>query len=199
MSVVLYCRVSTNSQETGLESQIRALEAYCSQRGISNYELITDSGVSGAKEERPGLNRLMELVHSKQASKIIVYSFSRFSRSTSHLLRTLELFRELNVDFVSITESLDTGTPIGRAMFSIIASINALERDILRERVINGLKNCRAKGIKLGAKKKFTNKELFLQLSQQGLSQRQIAKLVGCSVATVCRELKIVSQTPKSA
>ena len=78
----LYARVSTDNQSTGLESQVRALKLYCQHNEISEYEIFTDEGISGAKESRPALNRLMEAVEAGEVTQVIVFSFSRFARST---------------------------------------------------------------------------------------------------------------------
>ena len=80
--VFLYCRVSTQDQNT--ESQTRALEDWCAKQAIINYEIFTDHGISGAKESRPALNQLMERVEKGECSQVIVFSFSRFARSVSH-------------------------------------------------------------------------------------------------------------------
>lgn len=105
------------------------------------------------KASRPEFNRMMEAVRRGEIHTLLVYSFSRFARSTKHLLNSLEEFDKLEVAFVSLTENLDTKSPIGRALFTIISAIAELERDLTRERVMNGLKNARAKGKLLGRPK----------------------------------------------
>ncbi|MFZ4403730.1 MAG: recombinase family protein [Pseudobdellovibrionaceae bacterium] len=116
----IYCRVSTDTQQTGLESQIRALKDWCFRNQITEYELFADEGVSGAKESRPALNRLMAMVETDEVEQIIVFSFSRFARSTSHLLKGLKIFKEKNTRFISITESIDTNSPLGVALYTIL-------------------------------------------------------------------------------
>lgn len=108
----MYCRVSTDGQQTGLESQIQALKEWCSRNQISEFERFADEGISGAKEKRPALNRLMEMVEKDQVEQIIVFSFSRFARSTSLLLKGLKKFKDHNTRFISITESIDTNSPL---------------------------------------------------------------------------------------
>src|SRR5690606_16471603 len=132
--VALYARVSTDQQSTGLESQVRILKDYCSKNDIQNYELFTDEGVSGTKSSRPALDRMIAAVNNGEISSVIVYSFSRFARSTTHLLNALQIFKSKNVAFVSITEKIDTSTPVGVAVFSILAAISQLERDLIAER-----------------------------------------------------------------
>lgn len=101
---------------------------------------------------------------------VIVYSFSRFAMSTTHLLSALEEFEDLDMLFISVSESLDTGSAIGRALFTIILGISQLERELISERVKNGLKNVKAKGVQLG-RSKTRNSELILELHSKGRSE----------------------------
>lgn len=151
--IALYARVSTDQQSTGLESQVRILKDYCTKNDILNYEIFMDEGISGTKSSRPALDRMMMAVNNNEVSSVIVYSFSRFARSTTHLLNALQAFKSKNVAFVSITEKIDTSTPVGLAVFSILAAISQLERDLICERVKAGLANARAKGKLIGRKK----------------------------------------------
>lgn len=189
--IATYARVSTQVQSTGLEAQLRALEAYCSANNLGPIKSFSDEGVSGAKSNRPGLNALMESVKAGIVSTVVVYSFSRFARSTKHLLEALETFNKHGVAFVSLSEKLDTSSATGRAVFTIIAAISQLERELVGERVRNGLVNARAKGKKLGAPRRHSDKlQLIRHLVTQNLSHREIAKLTGVSNATVSRMLK---------
>lgn len=186
----LYARVSTLTQGSGLESQLNALETHCKRNDIEFYRIYSDEGISGAKANRPGLDSLMEDVRLGRVSQVVVFSFSRFARSTKHLLLALEEFNSLGVRFVSISESLDTSTPIGKTVFSILAAISELERELIRERVRNGLVNAKRKGKKLG-RAKTRNSELIQELRNKGLSYRRIATLAKCSISTVHKELNL--------
>lgn len=186
----LYVRVSTENQLTGLESQTRALLNYCESKQITNYKVYEEFGVSGARSSRPVLDRMILDAEANLIESVVVYSFSRFARSTKHLILALEQFDKLNIRFVSITESIDTQTAFGRTVFQIIASISELERELIKDRVRTGLKNARAKGKQLGAKKKYTNPEIFRQLRASGMTIREIAKTVNCSTATVLRMIQ---------
>ncbi len=97
----LYCRVSTFDQGKGLESQIRTLKEFCEKNKIENYEIFADEGISGTKNSRPSLDRMMALVREGKIDSVVVYSFSRFARSVTHLLTALEEFNKLGVSFVS--------------------------------------------------------------------------------------------------
>lgn len=99
----IYVRVSTDGQQTGMESQIRAVKEWCFRNQVTQYEIFADEGISGAKESRPALNRLMTMTENNEVEQVIVFSFSRFARSTSHLLKGLKTFKEHNTRFISIT------------------------------------------------------------------------------------------------
>jgi DNA invertase Pin-like site-specific DNA recombinase len=154
-----------------------------------NYEIFTDHGISGAKESRPALNQLMERVEKGEAEQVIVFSFSRFARSVSHLLKALQKFKDRGVRFHSITEALDTSSPMGMALFTILGALAQLERELIRERVMAGLKNARAKGKRLGRERK-RNDVLIQSLLTAGLSFREVAKIAKCSHGSVSASKK---------
>jgi DNA invertase Pin-like site-specific DNA recombinase len=147
--VAIYARVSTNSgQDPAM--QIRELREYCKNRGWKIAGEFVDSGVSGATDSRPQLNRLMADANRCRFDVVAVWDFSRFARSTSHLLRALESFSELGIGFVSLREQIDTSTPTGKMVFTILGSVAELERSLIGERVKAGLRNAKAKGQRLG-------------------------------------------------
>ena len=187
--VCLYCRVSTDLQQGGLESQIRALKDWCVRNQIEEYELFTDEGISGAKESRPALNRLMTMVENREVEQVIVFSFSRFARSTSHLLKGLKTFKECDTRFISITESIDTNSPLGVALYTILGALAQLEREMIVERVRAGMKNAKAKGVRIGRARK-RNSMLIENLLEAGLSFREIAKISKCSHGSVSAQKK---------
>lgn len=185
--VACYCRVSTTDQTTGMESQVRVLKQYCEQNNITNVEFFTDEGVSGTKSSRPALDRMMMAVDSDEISSVVVYSFSRFARSTTHLLNALQIFKKKGVHFVSLTEKIDTNSAVGIAIFSILASISQLERDLIADRVKIGLANARAKG-KLIGRKKMRDSDLIRKLLKSGLTYRAISIIAKCSHGSVHQE-----------
>lgn len=185
--VALYARVSTDLQTTGLESQVRVLKDYCARNDIANYEIFMDEGISGTKTSRPALDRMMSAVQLGEIESVIVYSFSRFARSTTHLLNALNVFKKNSVNFISLTEKIDTGTPVGLAVFSILAAISQLERDLISERVKNGLANARAKGRLIG-RKKMRDSDLIRKLLKAGVTYRSIAEIAKCSHGAVHAE-----------
>ena len=191
--VALYARVSTDQQSGGLESQIRALREHCDRNGITEYELFTDENVSGAKVSRPSLDRMMTLIKQKEFSTLIVYSFSRFARSTTHLLSALEEMKKSETEFISITEKIETSSPMGRCFFTVIAAIGQLERELIVERVKNGLRNAKLKGKQIG-RKKTRNSELIRSLLNSGMTLRATAKVANCSHGSVSLERAIMKK-----
>ena len=187
----LYCRVSTADQANGLQSQERTLIEYCAKNQIANYELFTDEGISGAKINRPSLDRMMAQAREGRFDKVVVYSFSRFARSVTHLLTALEEFRKLEVSFLSYTEAVDTSSPMGRAFFTVIAAISQLERELIVERVRNGLRNAKAKGKHIG-RKKTRPSELIRTLLKKNLPYRTISGITGASHGSVGLEKKLM-------
>src|SRR4029077_2600298 len=106
--------------------------------------------VSGAKDSRPELNRLMADAHERRFDVVCVWRFDRFARSVSHLLRAWETFKALGIDFVSFSEQMDDSTLAGKMVFTVLGAVAELERSLIVERVLAGLRNARAKGKKLG-------------------------------------------------
>jgi DNA invertase Pin-like site-specific DNA recombinase len=130
---------------------------------------------------------MMKVVRDGEAECVVVYSFSRFARSTTHLLQGLEEMKKANTGFVSLTEKIDTNSPIGKAVFVIISAIAALERDLIAERVKNGLANARAKG-KLIGRKKLRDSDLIRKLLKAGMTYRAISLVANCSHGSVHQE-----------
>jgi DNA invertase Pin-like site-specific DNA recombinase len=118
---------------------------------------------------------------------VVVWKFDRFARSVSHLLRALETFRALGVEFVSFTEQMDTSTPIGQMIFTVLGAVSALERGLIVERVRAGLRNARAKGKRLGRPQVAVDAHEIAKLRSQGLSWVKIASTLGVGEGTVYR------------
>jgi DNA invertase Pin-like site-specific DNA recombinase len=147
--VALYARVSTlNNQDP--EMQLSELREYAGRRGWQIVEEFTDQGVSGCKESRPALNRLMSDACRRKFDAILVWKIDRFGRSLKHLVNSLAELAALGVAFISLRDNLDLSTPSGRLMFQIIGAMAEFERALIQERVRAGLRNARAKGRRLG-------------------------------------------------
>ena len=188
--VALYARVSTDQQATGLESQVRALRVFCEQQKITEYELYVDENQSGTKVHRPGLDRMMKAVEAGEIESVVVFAFSRFARSVSHMLKGLEVMKRCGTNFVSLSEKLDLNTSLGHVVFVILSAIAQLERDLIAERVRNGLANARAKGKRIG-RLKTRNSVLIRSLLDSGLPLREIARIASCSHGSVSLEKKV--------
>jgi DNA invertase Pin-like site-specific DNA recombinase len=175
----LYARVSTMNAGQSPGMQIAELKEYCKRRGWKVAGVYVDKGISGATDSRPELNRLMDDAHRRVVDLIVCWKFDRFARSTSHLLRALETFRALGIDFVSVTEQIDTSTPTGKMVFTILGSVGEIERSLCVERVKCGMKNARAKGKIIGrpALRKFSKAEMetIHSARKQKESIRQLA------------------------
>src|SRR5215813_7540537 len=118
----LYMRVSTKGHGQTTDTQALALKEYAERRGFAVQE-YRGEGVSGAKDRRPALDRLMADARARKFDVVIVARFDRFARSVSHLLRALEEFKALCIDFVSLNESIDTATPMGKMIFTVLAAV----------------------------------------------------------------------------
>lgn len=196
--VFCYLRVSTTEQVGGMESQERVLRLYCEQNNLKNVEFFSDHGISGTKSSRPALDKMMAAVENGEASSVVVYSFSRFARSTTHLLNALTRFKATNTAFVSLTEKIDTNSPVGIAIFSILASISQLERDLIADRVKCGLANARAKGRLIGRKKE-RDSDLIRKLIKSGLTYRAVSKIAACSHGSVSAEVSAMKREEAEA
>jgi DNA invertase Pin-like site-specific DNA recombinase len=194
--VGIYARVSTNLGQSP-EFQLRELREYCKKRGWVVAGEYVDRGISGAQESRPELNRLMADAHHRRFDVVVVWKFDRFARSVAHLLRALETFRALGIEFVSLSEQVDTSTPTGKMVFTVLAAVAELERSLIGERVKAGLRNAVAKGRKLGRPplKELSHSDIqrLRQERRNGGSFKSIAQNHGVSVWTafqVCRKVK---------
>jgi len=166
--------------------QTRELKEYIERRGWQLVAEYVDTGISGSKERRPELDRLMADAHKRRFEVVCVWRFDRFARSVSHLLRALETFRALGIDFVSFSEQMDTSTPAGKLVFTVLGAVAELERSLIVERVKAGLRNARAKGKRLGRPRSIVDARKVAQLRAHGVSWRKIARQMGCSPRT-CR------------
>jgi len=186
--IAIYARVSTKDQNP--DSQLTDLRRYAQDRGFEIYQEYIDRGVSGTKDSRPSLDQLMNDGRKKFFGTVVVWRFDRFARSSKHLVTALEEFLNLGINFISYNENIDLGSPMGKAMFTIISAMAQLERDIISERVKAGLRNAQANGKKLGRRptpKHVKNK--VRELKEQGTSIRNIAKQLKIGKATVERIL----------
>ena len=180
MRVGIYGRVSTAEQST--QMRLDELRAYCQRRQWEIAEEYTDTGVSGCKESRPALNRLLADLRRRKFDCVLVYRYDRFARSLRQLVNALGEFDAVGIHFVSLHEGVDTSTPNGRLVFGIFASIAEFERELIRGRVRSGLAAARAKGKRLGRPTVAVDTLRIAKLSAGGASWPTIAREMGISV-----------------
>ena len=195
----IYLRVSTSKRSPGVNGpeydqdpavQEKPLRTLIAQRGWKLAHVYQDRA-SGASEHRPGLSEMLKDARKGLIDVIVVWRFDRFARSVKQLIFALEEFQSLRVDFVSHQESLDTSTPLGKVLFTVIAAMAELERSAIRERVLAGLEYAREHGTKsgrpAGRPRVIFRRDQVVQLRRDGLSWRQIARRMGVGVTTVRR------------
>ncbi len=185
----IYVRVSTKDQS--VDMQLNDLERYSKERGLNVFKMYQDNGVSGTKETRPALSELMNDAKKRKFDTVLVWRFDRFARSTKHLVTALYEFRNLGIDFISYQENIDTSSPLGEAIFTIISAMSKLERDIIAERVKGGLRKAKANGKKLGRPKSAVDTDKIVEYRKQNKSIRQIAGEMNISRGAVERTLKV--------
>ncbi len=167
--------------------QLRELKEYCERRKWGVAGEYVDVGISGAKEKRPALDRLTADAHRRRFDAVVVWKFDRFARSVSHLLRALETFHALGIEFVSLTEGVDTSTPAGKMVFTVLGAVAELERSLICERVKAGLRNAKAKGKHVGRPRVSLDSSEIARLRAEGLSWRKISEELRVGEGTVRR------------
>jgi DNA invertase Pin-like site-specific DNA recombinase len=172
----LYARVSTDKQDEAM--QLTALRDLVAQRGWELQAEYVDHGVS-SREKRPELEKLMKAAHRRRIDIIAVWKFDRFARSTKELVFALEQFQSLGIDFVSVTQAIDTSGPMGKLVFSVLAAIAEFERDLIRERVKAGMREARRKGKHCGRPRIKFDEEKAREMRRDGLSWRKLMSATG--------------------
>lgn len=189
---VVYHRVSTVDQDTSLARE--ELRRAALARGFTVAEEIEETG-SGARNDRPGLGRVMDLVRRGKMDVVIVWKLDRFGRSALDLLTNIEALTGSGVRFVATSQGLDVG-PDGDAISSLIvtvlAGVAAFERELIRERTLLGLDKARAKGVRLGRPTVLSAADVALihLHRSQGLPWSEVARKFGCSVSTAKRAMR---------
>lgn len=206
----LYVRVSTANKsrqgdtvtfDQNPDVQERPLRDLVAQRGWVLHRVYSDRA-GGATERRPSLDDLMKDARRGEFDVVIVWRFDRFARSVKQLVLALEEFRSLGVDFLSHQEALDTSTPMGKAMFTIVAAMAELERSVIRERVVAGLEYARKHGTRfgrvIGRPKAVFDRSAVVRLRAEGKSWGQIALILHTSTASVRRAWQASLQEGKA-
>jgi DNA invertase Pin-like site-specific DNA recombinase len=187
MRVAIYARVSTANNGQDPTMQTRELREYAERRAWTVSGEYVDIGISGMKEKRPELDRLMTDAHRRRFDVVVVWKFDRFARSVSHLLRALETFKAQGIEFVSFSEQRDTSPPAGKLVFTVLGAVAELERSLIVECVKAGLRNARAKGKRLGRPRKILDTKRIAALRAQGVGWKRIATQMSVGVGTLYR------------
>ncbi len=184
----LYMRISTKNHSQTTETQALALRDYAERRGFEIVEEYRDEGISGAKDRRPALDRLIRDARSRRFEVVLVARFDRFARSVTHLLQALGEFNSLGIDFVSLSESVDTSTPMGKMIFTVLGAVAELERNLIQERVSMGIERARKQGKALGRPKRIFDHEKARTMLQNA-SIREVSRKLGVSRGVLQRAL----------
>jgi DNA invertase Pin-like site-specific DNA recombinase len=196
--IALYARVSTSNGQQDPEMQLRELREYAERRDLAVVGEYVDR-MTGSKDSRPALNRLMADAAQRKFDAVLVWKLDRFGRSLRHLVNALAELEALGLTFISLRDNLDLSTPSGRLMFQIIGAMAEFERALIQERVRAGLRNARSKGKRLGRPRQYINASQVLALRESGASWRAIAKELGLGTGTVYRIAQGPSKNPRGA
>ena len=191
----IYARVSTNNGQNP-EMQLEEMRAYCKRRDWEIAGEYVDAGISGSREHRPALDRLLASCRKRSVDAVVVYRYDRFARSLRQLVNALEDFRALGIEFVSLHEGVDTSTPNGRLVFGIFASIAEFERELIRDRVKSGLASAKARGKHLGRPRVIVDSNRIAVLRGAGTSWAKIGEALGVGEGTVRRASQQSAKTP---
>lgn len=178
--IIAYARVSTQQQD--LSRQLDALARY-------NYDKLIEEKYTGTVKDREGLNKLLDIV--RNGDTVVVESISRLGRKTIDILTLIDYFNDNNINFISIKENIDSTTPTGKAMLSMLAVISQLERDLIAQRVKEGLQSAQKRGKHLGRPKVDEDKiKNALRLYDSGeWSIKDIISTTGISQGTLYRSI----------
>lgn len=185
---MLYARVSTADKEQDPRPQLEEMHEHCRRRGWTIAGEYVEK-LSSAKT-RPQFLELRAAARSRRGDVVLCRHFDRVARSTRELLELLEEFRSLGVDFISLNQQIDTTTPAGKLMFTMIAAFAEFERAMTRERVLLGLAAAKAKGTRLGRPRAIADPALMARRWHAGDSIRKIAAALKVSPSTVTRRLE---------
>src|SRR5262244_3358169 len=176
----LYLRISTKNHGQNTDTQALALREYAANRGLEIVEEYRDEGVSGSKDRRPALDRLMTDARARKFDVVLVARFDRFARSVKHLITALYEFNHLCFYFISLSESVDTSSAMGKMIFTVLGAVAELERNLIRERVVMGLGRARKQRKRLGRPRTLFDRGKAESLLQSH-SQRETARILGIS------------------
>lgn len=188
LRAALYARVSTADQNPRM--QIDELRELAARRGYEVVDEFVDHGVSGMRDRRPELDRLLAVAHRGKVDLVVCWRFDRFARSLKFLLVTLDDFRARGIDFVSMQDNIDTSTPTGRLSFAIVGAVAEMEREMNRERTRSGIAAARRRGARIGRPRVEVDVARARTLLATGDSVRGVAKKLAVGASTLARALR---------
>lgn len=192
-----YIRISRADQNPDL--QLDETEGFISRRGWDLAETYEDLGVSGARDRRPGLDRLLADARHRRFDALVVWRSDRLFRSLRHMVVTLDSFAAWGVDFVSVTEPFDTTSPQGRLLLHIASAFAEFERGLLAERTRAGLSAARRRGQRLGRPRVLVETWKAAPLVAEGKSLRDVADVLGVGYGTLQRAMARLRGGPESS
>jgi DNA invertase Pin-like site-specific DNA recombinase len=198
MRVAIYCRVSTTAGQS-VEMQLRDLRQLAQQREFEIIAEFCDEGVSGSRDSRPQLDRMLVDAQRGKFQGILIWRLDRLGRSLQNLVRLFENFQSWNVALISFGEGLDFSTSMGKLFYQLSGAFAEFERDCIRERVRAGLRNAVAKGKRLGRPRVTVDAAKIASLRASGASWPQIARELGVSVGTAYQTAQRLSKKVPSA
>lgn len=185
MRVATYSRVSTETQE--LESQKIELAEYVKNKNWILIEEIEDFGFSGSTKNRPGLNRLNELVFKGKIDAVIISRLDRMFRSVLDMVQTAHTYHdESKVAIISLREQIDLSSSVGRLQFHILSALSEFEKSLISSRTKTSLQYLKSQGVQLGRPRLHDNKKI-IELRNNGLSYRKICKELNAPMGVVSR------------
>jgi DNA invertase Pin-like site-specific DNA recombinase len=187
-TAAIYVRVSTVDQH--VESQLYDLRELAVQRGLNVVQEYRDCGVSGKRARRPGLDALIGDARRKQFSVVLIAAFDRIARSVKHFLALVDELDSLGVELISRRENVTTSGPMGRLFLTIIGSIAELESDLIRERVLAGMRRAKLDGVRIGRAPMNIDRAAIVRDRIGGMSLTAVAKKWGISRSLVCKLVK---------
>lgn len=196
MRVALYARVSTADKGQDPELQLRELREIASRRGLEVSAEYVDRGVSGSRENRPSLDRLMVDARRRRFDVVMIWKLDRWARSLKFLVNSLADLSALGVAFISLRDNLDLSTPSGRLMFHVIGAMAEFERSLTVERVRAGLAHARSKGKRLGRPARAVDVPALLSLRAGGKTWREVSDETGVPLRSIYRAVAELPKTP---
>jgi DNA invertase Pin-like site-specific DNA recombinase len=191
LRAALYARVSTSNKGQDVGLQLDELRQVAAQRGWTVVAEYVDEGVSGAKESRPELDRMLADAQGGRFDLVAVWKLDRLGRSLQHLLRLLANLADWGVGFASLRDAgIDTTTPTGRLMLQILGALAEYERELIRERVIAGVRRAQAQGKHCGRPRVDLELRPAVAMLNEGRGLREVAKILGVSRSTLRRRLR---------